>query len=152
MYKAAGAHTLLRIRIWKILCGLAMLAVSLLYIPGLEWALSLNVGRSIVSYLPTAFVLTMCHELLHALSWWYYGHFAIPIPILIPPILGITIGDRPKNRWENLTISLAPILLTVTSLLAAQIMENEQYFLFGMINLFGMGYDLISAFARVRTR
>ena len=132
----------------KVCCAITMIGVAFAYVPGLEWALALNIGEGIISYLPWAFVLAMCHELLHASAWWYYGYSAIPIPILIPPILGITIGEKPRNRWENFTISLAPILLTIVSLLVYHMMGNEQYLWFGMINLVGMVYDIVSAFIR----
>lgn len=132
----------------KVFCATIMMLVALAYVPALEWALAQNIGEGIVSYLPWAFVLAMCHELLHAAAWWYYGYSAIPIPILIPPILGITIGQKPRSKWHNLVISLAPILLTITSLLVYHTTANERYLGFGMINLFGMGYDIVSVFIR----
>ena len=123
-----------------------MIAVAFIYVPAMEWATSLNVGEGIIAYLPWAFVLAMCHELLHAIAWWSFGYSAIPIPVLIPPILGITIGDKPKRRRENFVISTAPVLLTISSLLVYYLTGNQQYLLFGILNISGMFYDFASIF------
>ena len=125
-----------------------MLVVAWIYVPGMRWAFTQSPSNGIISYLPQAFVLAMSHELLHALAFWYYGYHAIPIPILIPPILGITIGDKPNSRTENFVISLAPVLLTIMSFLAYCTTGNPAYTTFGWLNLFGMSYDIISAFLR----
>lgn len=125
-----------------------MVVVSFAYVYGLEWAFNHNFGEGIISLLPLFFVLSMCHEMLHALAWWSFGYSAIPIPILIPPILGITIGEKPRRFLENFIISLAPLLLTATSLLVYNVTGNEQYLTFGIINLAGMIYDIPSAFIR----
>jgi len=137
-----------QIPLGKAFCLVIMGIVAFAYIPALEWATAQKFSPEILSYLAYAFVLAMPHELLHALAWWYFGYSAIPIPILIPPILGITIGEKPKRKWENFVISLAPILLTITSYLVYKQTGNEQYFLYGMLNLVGMGYDIFSAFIR----
>jgi hypothetical protein len=135
--------------VWRFVCILAMFGVTYAFIPSLDWALSFPPSEPpILSYLPMAFVLAMSHELLHALAWWYFGYFAIPIPILIPPFLGITIGSKPRRRYENMIVSLAPILLTVVGFLATKMTGNTQYSVYGVINLFGMGYDMFSALTR----
>ena len=146
--KIKRTYHLPQISFGKAFCLVVMGIVAFAYIPSLEWALSLNLGSGILSYIPVAFVLAMSHELLHALAWWYFGYSAIPIPILIPPILGITIGEKPRRKRENFVISLAPILLTITSYLIYQQTGNERYLMFGMINLLGMGYDMFSAIFR----
>lgn len=140
------AKTHFKIPIGKIFFLGIMLAVAFIYIPAMEWATNLNVGEGIISYLPWAFVLAMCHELLHALAWWSFGYSAIPIPILIPPILGITLGEKPRRRRENFVISVAPILLTISSAFVYHMTGNRQYLVFGVINLVGMLYDFISIF------
>lgn len=135
--------------IWRLFCLLAMIGVTYAFIPSLDWALSFPPSEPpIWSYLPIAFVLAMSHELLHALAWWYFGYFAIPIPILIPPFLGITIGSKPRRRYENVIVSLAPILLTVGGFLATRMTGNNIYSVYGLINLFGMGYDMFHALTR----
>jgi len=108
-----------------------MLVVAFVYVPAMEWATSLKIGEGIISYLPWAFVLATCHELLHAIAWWSFGYSAVPIPILIPPILGITIGEKPRKSRENFVVSIAPILLTISSIAVYYTTGNELYLTFG---------------------
>lgn len=97
-------------------------------------------GTTFLWYLSIVF----CHELLHAMAWWYFGEFAIPIPILIPPILGICIGPK-LDRGKNIVISLAPVLITTTGVLLWFITKQENAGFVALFNLVGMAYDIFSA-------
>jgi len=140
----------------KVLCLFGMLVVALVYSPAYKLALFVTPSFTRIlrlyslpdwlGYIPAAFVLSMSHELLHALAWWYFGYSAKPIPLLIPPILGITIGDKPRRWHENFIISLAPLLLTLVCFLNFYITGDSLSLYFGLINLFGMSYDFIHAF------
>lgn len=130
----------------KLSCITTIILVAYMYVLGLDWWITTqNFTARIISALAFAFVVAMPHELLHALAWWYFGHFAVPVPILIPPILGVTIGEKIDSKRERVIISLAPILLTGTSYIAYQTTGNDKYFWFGTLNLFGMAYDILSA-------
>ena len=145
----------------KVLCVFGMAAVTFGYIPVFKYAITIAPVfevflssfsiptwlRGYLAYIPMLFVLAMSHELLHALAWWYYGYPAIPIPVLVPPFLGITIGPKPSNAKENAGISLAPLLLTVICYMNYRVTGDTLILGFGLINLFGMGYDFISALA-----
>lgn len=124
----------------KVSCLIMMAGVSYSFIYGMEWAFGQG-GYTFFGYpfLPYL-ILVVCHELLHALAWWYYGCFAIPIPIMVPPIMGITIGPALRG-WRNATVALAPILLTITSL-------HLGYYEYAMLNFFGMTWDIGLAFTR----
>lgn len=135
----------MRASVRKIFCLLIAVGVIFTYVRGLDWVSNLRL-EGIGFYLLLAFILSMSHEMLHALAWWYYGYFAIPIPIPIPPILGITIGSKPKTRWENFIIFMAPVLLSVVCFLLGYTTENKLYFVYGGFNLFGMVYDILHAF------
>jgi len=137
----------------KILSLLGIVTVPLLYITLIHY---FSQFYSILIHLPSfiqtiagiamfLFFLSGAHELLHALAWWYYGYSAIPIPIPIPPILGITIGQKPTNKKENIIISLAPSLLTIVCIIYWWLYKDESVLVLGLLNLLGMGYDFMSA-------
>jgi len=84
--------------------------------------------------------------MMHATAWWLLGYSAIPIPILIPPIIGITIGDKPKNKSENVIISLAPLLLSLSAYIQYQATNNQFYLTAALVNVSGMLYDFCSIF------
>lgn len=130
----------------KIFCLTGMLINTIVFIYGIKWALTFFQNDNILTILPALFIFTMCHELMHALVWWYFGYFAIPIPILIPPLLGITIGDKTNIRSENILISLSPVLLTITAIFVFLITENDGYLILGLLNLICMFYDFFSVF------
>jgi len=130
----------------KVIYLMVMTLVVFAFVFGMDWASAYSNNGDIISFIPLLFVLSMCHELMHALAWWYFGYSAIPIPILIPPIIGITIGEKPSRRYENILISLAPILLTFGGLIAYAITKNDFYAIWSGINAFGMVYDVFSIF------
>ena len=125
----------------KVSCLFLMAGVAYVFIYGMEWAFRHGSGYTFLGYtfLPYL-ILVVCHELLHALAWWYFGCFAIPIPIMVPPIMGITIGPAPRG-WRNAAVALAPILLTTASL-------HLGYYTYAMLNFFGMTWDIGLAFTR----
>ena len=97
-----------------------------------------------LSFIPIPLVIA--HELLHAFAFWYYGYSAIPIPIFIPPILGICIGQKPHKRSERIAVSLAPQILTIMGFILGIIGQNYLYIQIAIYNLFGSTYDIISIF------
>ena len=121
------------------------------FLKGIEWANGFLSSDEITNWIPIFFVLAMSHELMHALAWWCLGYVAIPIPILIPPILGITLGPEPYTKWEDAIISLSPAFLTVGALWVFYITSNEIFLGWGLLNLFGMVYDGYSVFKNILT-
>ena len=130
----------------KIICLVGMVIVILAFVFGIDWVSSLYKIGSLKYLILLFFVLAMCHELMHALASWYFGYFAIPIPILIPPIIGITIGERPAEEREDVAVSLSPLLLTGGGLIAYFITKDILYAAWGGLNAFGMVYDVLSIF------
>lgn len=135
-----------RLPLRQLFCVIGALLVGFAYLRGIDW-LSLNqIGHPILGYVLMAFVLAMPHEVMHALAWWSYGYFAIPIPLCLPIIWGITIGPKPSSFLQNAVISLAPIWLTCVSFLPYYLYGDTHYTTFGLLNLSGMFYDVISVF------
>jgi len=96
-------------------------------------------------------MLVFCHELLHTMAWKHFGYNAKIL--LVTPIFGLARGTKPRNFSENMYISLAPLILTITAILFSgytigfsnEIWMDTTYFFWGLWNLMGMGWDVIHA-------
>ena len=131
----------------KTLLFIGIIAIFYFFIIGIDWANSFSIqDNQFWYYFRFLLIVAICHELLHAIAFWSFGCFAVPIPIMIPPIFGITIGEAPSSRFSNILISLAPVLLTVSAFFVSNMTGNPLYFQWGLINLVGMIYDCISVF------
>jgi hypothetical protein len=130
----------------KVACLFGMLVICLIWVRCFQLSIQfLSPIHPLLFYVAFFLPLAVFHELMHALAWWYYGYRAIPIPILVPPILGITIGEKPNKQSQNFNISLAPILLSVSAFIFYYLTSDITYAVLGGVNLFGMMYDFISA-------
>ena len=122
----------------KIHCVLFMGVVVSAYLVGLEWVPSLGVEGLMAFFVATS-VIAVPHELLHALGRWFFGYWAVPVPILIPPILGFTVGEKPRTSVQRFVVSSMPLLLTVANWLVYGVTGSERHLMLGFINLFCMG-------------
>lgn len=66
----------------KIICLIGIVLVVILFIFGAKWASSIETDDYYIRLFALFVVVAVTHELMHALAWWYFGYFAIPIPIL----------------------------------------------------------------------
>jgi len=132
----------------KLLCLVGMVIVPLCYVTMLKFIAIIDVQNEIIKIVMVLFVVCTSHELMHALAWWYYGCWAIPIPILIPPFLGITIGPKLDKFKKRAAVSLAPILITLANVLLYLSARDGSYLVGALINLLGMGYDFFSLIER----
>lgn len=112
------------------------------YLVGLEWISSLSL-EGFLAFLVAFSVIAIPHELLHALGRWFFGYWAVPIPILIPPILGFTVGEKPHTNVQRFVFSSMPLLLTVANWLVYGATGSERHIILGFINLFCTAFDVL---------
>jgi len=92
------------------------------------------------------FVIVLTHECLHAIAYRHYGCSAIPIPIMIPPILGITIA-KCYNDTGSIP-KVAPLIITLYSFPLYFLFRNIIFLGLGILNLIGSLYDIVSLLFR----
>ena len=86
--------------------------------------------------------IVMNHEFMHAAAYWAQGCDALPIPILIPPVLGLTVAECPLGASTRLAAA-APLLVSGMGFLLAWVTGDDTYLLLALFNLFGMLFDFI---------
>jgi len=126
----------------KTSCVLFMGAVVSAYLVGLEWFPSLGF-EGLMALLVAASVIAVPHESLHALGRWFFGYRAVPIPILLPPILGFTVGEKPHTNVQRCVVSSMPLLLTFANWLVYVATGSERQLVLGLINLFCTAFDIL---------
>jgi len=126
----------------KVRCVLFMGVVVSAYLVGLEWVPSLSLD-GLLALLVVTSVIAVPHELLHALGRWFFGYRAVPVPILLPPILGFTVGEKPHTNVQRFVISSMPLLLTVANWLVYGVTGSERHLMLGFINLFCTAFDIL---------
>ncbi len=109
-------------------------------------------GSTWIGTLAILAVFSVPHELLHALARRFFGYRAIPIPILFPPILGITVGPKPQETSEQAAAGLAPVLLTAATFLLYCFTINDRYLMLGLLNLFCTAFDVLPMVLPRRSR
>ncbi len=88
-------------------------------------------------------LLVMTHELLHAMSYWYYGCFALPLPLMSPPILGVTFARcGAKSRIPK----IAPLAISVVGFAIGLATGSYRYQFLALLNLAGSAYDVATFF------
>jgi len=126
----------------KIHCVLFMGAVVSAYLVGLEWIPNLSFEVLLVLLVATS-VVAVPHELLHALGRWFFGYWAVPVPILLPPFLGFTFGRKPRTSVQRFVVSSMPLLLTFANWLVYGATGSERHLVLGFINLFCTAFDVL---------
>lgn len=122
-------------------CVFWMVVVVCAYVVGLEFVPSL--GSTWVETLVVLGVFAVPHEFLHALARRFFGYRAIPIPILFPPILGITLGPKPQRMSEKVAVGFAPVLMTAANFLVFYLTGNGRYLMLRLLNLFCTAFDVL---------
>jgi len=120
------------------------------YLIGIELIQSL--GSTWIETLAVLAVFSVPHELLHALTRRFFGYRAIPIPLLFPPILGITVGPKPQKTSERAAAASAPLLLTAATFLLYCFTSNDRYAMLGIFNLFFTAFDILPMILPRRSR
>jgi len=126
----------------KSYCVLFMGAVVSAYLVCLEWVPSLSL-EGLLALLVATSVVAVPHELLHALGRWFFGYWAVPVPILIPPFLGFTLGEKPHTNMQRFVVSSMPLLLTLANWLVYGATGSERQLMLGIINLFCTAFDIL---------
>jgi len=130
----------------KVRCFLLMGVACLAYLVGLELLVYLNSSlMEPVSIVIALSVISMPHQALHALARRLLGYRAFPVPILLPPILGFTVGERPWNERDAVLVALAPLSLTAVNWLVYASTLSAGHLFLGGFNLFCMVYDVVPA-------
>jgi hypothetical protein len=117
-------------------------AVVSAYLVGLELIPSLGV-EGLLAFFVAFSVIAVPHELLHALGRWFFGYWALPVPILLPPILGFTVGEKPHTSVQRFVVSSMPLLLPIANWLVYIVTGTERHLVLGFINLFCMAFDVL---------
>ena len=138
-------------KIEKMKIIIEILVISMLSVYGTYYFIDLsNTGESNLLSLTFGMglvILTLGHELLHIQAWKYFGYKAEITMVL--PGTGRSRGPKPKSYGENFIISMAPLLLTIISLVLyffkINSFESESYLSIVYINTMGMVYDAINA-------
>jgi len=125
----------------KFWCVMWMTAVVFAYVIGLE--LVPGLGSGWITDLAVLSVFSVPHEFLHALARRFFGYRAIPIPILFPPILGFTLGQKPQRIYEKVAVGSAPVLMTAANFLVFYLTGNGRYVILGLLNLFCTAFDVL---------
>jgi len=144
----------------KILCLIGIFLTLALFMPSLYIVrkyevviyryvfmfIPLDLWINYLVYIPYLFVLSTAHELLHTLALRYYRYHASPFPILIPPILGLTIT---RHKWlgrkEKISIAFAPLLLSAWCFLYYQYTGSQLAYFYSIVNLSGTLFDIFYA-------
>jgi len=127
-------------------CVSLMAVSSLAYIVGLELLVRLDLSQTgLVGIVVTLSVISVPHQSLHALARRFLGYRAYPIPVLVPPYLGFTVGERPWMQRDALLVALAPLLLTTSNWLFYAGTGDDRHLFLGILNLFCMVFDVVPA-------